>query len=219
MIRNAVGITLHVSALIIILTLGIHLDTVAGDKKSDEKQSSDSVFTRTKLSVWVFSGFGGEGFGFGTTGLVWPIGGGSLGLELVDRYLVEGGGSLLAATSDERAFEFFLRGGVEFNLWDGRSDDGSGWRLRWLALAGYRFIRFAGESDGQDHYEDNHCVALNTGFEIMRHGSSGSGVGLRLLLGGSIPFSQHEAGWTREDSSPTSTTFVLDIYLALALAF
>ena len=103
-------------------------------------------------------------------------------------------------------------------MWDGRGSSGVGWRLRWLALVGYRFIRFGGEDDGRDISEDNHCAGLNTGFEIMRHGSSGSGVGLRLLFGGSIPFSQHESGWIRENNRGSSTDFVFDIYLALAIA-
>lgn len=204
--------------LLVILMLLAPSGILAGGNRADEEKQSGSVFTQAKLWIWVVSGWGGGGFGFGADGYLWAVAGGSVGVKLADIYLVEGGASWLFGTSWP-SFEAFLRGGIEFELWDGRGSDGRGWRLRWPALVGYRYVRFGDEADGRAISEGNHCVTLNTGFEIMRHASNGSGVGLRLLAGGSLPFSQQDYGWTGEYSSKSQTTFILDTYLALVLAF
>jgi hypothetical protein len=204
--------------LFLILLLLVPSGILAGGKTPDEEQPSDGVFSQAKLWIWVVSGWGGGGFGFGADNYLWAIAGGSVGVKLADIYLVEGGGSWLFGTSWP-SFEAFLRGGIEFELWDARGSNGRGWRLRWPALVGYRYVRFGGEADGRAISEGSHCVTLNTGFEIMRHASNGSGVGLRLLVGGSLPFSQQDYGWTGDYSGKSVTTFILDTYLALVLAF
>lgn len=211
--------TFAVSTILTVLSLVISPNSQAAGKKLAESGSNNEMTTHVRLCAWLFSGWGGGGYGFGSDGYVWPIVGGSTGVEILDFYIVEGGGSLLFGLADDHPFELFLRGGIELDLLDARDSSGAGWRLRLIVLVGYRYIRFTAEGDAIYTSEGNHCVAMNTGFEVMRHSSSGSGVGLRLLLGGSLPFLRHESGWTGEPFNNSITEFILDSYLALALAF
>ncbi len=190
------------------------------------KQSADpdelatgNVITGIRLWFWAFSGWGGAGFGFGSDGFVWPEIGGSAGVEIYDHYLIEAGGSKLMSMSSEPAFELFLRGGAGLDLLNGRNEAGKGWRIQLIVLGGYRFLRFSTESDGHDGYEDNHCLAFHTGFEAMRYSSTGFGVGLRLMLGASLPVFQSNNGWNGYYIENEDSSIVLDTYLNLSFAF
>ena len=218
MTRNCSGILLPVSMLLVVLVLAVPSNASAGGRKFTEDSSSRGVITGVRLWFWMMSGWGGPRFGVGNQDYFLAVLGGSFGVELEDLCLVEGGGSFLFGT-DGPAFELFLRGGIELDILSGRGGHKAYWRLSWLALLGYRYMRLSPDHNDDISYEGYHCVVANTGFELMKHSKDGSGVGFRLLFGGSLPFALDDTGWTEGYTTFDSKTVILDAYLALVLAF
>jgi len=192
---------------------------VSGATAIAAQGNQGDYYLKLRLDVPFLSGSNANAFGNDDANGMTMFGG-SIAVELYDRVAIELGSAFFFTLADEFSGDIFLRGGALFTLGDNGNAQGSGWVWQLAVLGGYRYLKFAEQVDGIDGVETNHCVSVAVTLETTRWFSTGFGINIRVLAGGSLPVYQTSNGdWSGTYHNNQASQFVTDLGLSIGVAF